>query len=997
MSDTVPPRPTFTDGQYIGAADLNAAVAYARDETQRLALSGQAWGIATGLALVEVTDTTGSVQMFIEPGIAWDGYGRPVVVLTPAPVTPDLFTGLGAGLQPVWLRYMVTATQAVTPGFLTCGTGDPATRVQESYLVVAGAQTATSAGVVINGVTVPDPRDMLTAVDQNAAVVLDSSVPQQSFPDDTAIWLIPVGMAYYNGDAAASFAIRTPGQLLSSRLARRYIGAIAESVLAADGVLRLRDRQTDNPSGATDANLDSDAAIKTGDLGIDPNNATRLVGNELVWVEGNLRVTGHARLFGTQLELRDPNGTTGGGALDVPQFLRRAVNPPNNPLHGQDLQVCFDRPGDTTGINRLTFGVAPAASPNPPSSATLDGLLTELMVVRADGRVAIGTNTIDGYSSDANTLVVAAPGNASNTGITVVGGPNNTGNLYFADGTGSSTTTTTPPQKDGFVSYDHKAQVMTLGANAGTVLSLTGTGQAVIGPANPGTFAADADQLIVSDINDGPAGITIVGGNKGTATIDFTDDTSAANAGFVRYHAETNHMAIGTASTTRVFIDQNGQVGIGTTTPTAPLTVASATNSLQVTPLSLQALSGASAGPLTLQLAGGNTGVGTLTPEATLHVRGLPGTPTTALMLDSPIAPNVPVIQFAMNGGVQSTLYLDPNTGSTHVINAAQPALTIAGSSVGVGVIDPPRTTLDVRGVPPAGVTEASHVAVVENLSPLFDSNVLALRSAAGNVGGSNFITFLDGNDNQIGAVEGYNLGGLFNSVMFNAYLAADYAEAVLRDAKTPPIAAGSVVGVRAGVVSLVTEGADCLFVTTDRPAVLGNAPPKSQRAGYEMLAFIGQVAVLVGEAVQPGDLIVASGRADGLGRAVAADTIEAEDLGRVVGQAWAAVTPEPGKPQRVNALVGPGVASAAASGALLRRQAAEMVRQNEATARQATEAQRQAGAIEALAEANRHMAEALRQQEAAIAAQAAELKQQSAEIKRLAAQLARRKAPAAR
>ena len=131
MSDTLPERPTFISGQYIGADDLNAAVDYARDETRRLALSARTWGIGTGLALVEVPDATGNVQMFIEPGIAWDGYGRPVVVLSPAPVTPDLFASLPSGNQMVWLRYTAAGTQAVAPGFQTCGDGDPTTRVLE--------------------------------------------------------------------------------------------------------------------------------------------------------------------------------------------------------------------------------------------------------------------------------------------------------------------------------------------------------------------------------------------------------------------------------------------------------------------------------------------------------------------------------------------------------------------------------------------------------------------------------------------------------------------------------------------------------------------------------------------------------------------------------------------------------------------------------------------------------------------------------------------------
>ena len=82
MSDTLPQRPTFSNGQYIGADDLNAAVDYARDKTERLALSGRSWGIAAGLALVEITDASGATQMYIEPGVAWDGYGRAIVVIS---------------------------------------------------------------------------------------------------------------------------------------------------------------------------------------------------------------------------------------------------------------------------------------------------------------------------------------------------------------------------------------------------------------------------------------------------------------------------------------------------------------------------------------------------------------------------------------------------------------------------------------------------------------------------------------------------------------------------------------------------------------------------------------------------------------------------------------------------------------------------------------------------------------------------------------------------
>src|SRR5262249_24132852 len=142
MSETLPQRPTFSNGQYIGANDLNATVDYARDESERLALSGRTWGIATGLALVEITDATGAIQMYIEPGIAWDGYGRPIVVVTPAPVTAEMFADLGSGNQMVWLQYRAVDMQMIAPGFQTCGAGDPATRIAETYAIVTGAQSS---------------------------------------------------------------------------------------------------------------------------------------------------------------------------------------------------------------------------------------------------------------------------------------------------------------------------------------------------------------------------------------------------------------------------------------------------------------------------------------------------------------------------------------------------------------------------------------------------------------------------------------------------------------------------------------------------------------------------------------------------------------------------------------------------------------------------------------------------------------------------------------
>ena len=621
MPDGRPERPTYSTGQYIGAADLNAAVDYNRDEVERLALSGATWGIATGLALIERTTPAGGVEMFVEPGIAWDGYGRPVVVLAPAPVTPDVFANLPSGTQPVWLRYSAAGTQAVAPGFQTCGAGDPYTRVAESYAIEAGNKLLNQQtnGIVIGGATVADPRDMLVSVDQNAAVMLDGSAAHQAFPGDTARWLIPIGVAAWQAGSPGTFLARSPAQLGLNRRSRRYVGSVAESLLAADGVLRLRDRQTDQQTGKTDGDLANAAAIQDADIA--PNAANRLVGNELVWVEGNMRVTGHARLFGKRLELRDASGAEAGNA---PLFLRRGVSA-NNPAGGQDLQVGIGHASD--GKDRLAIGVVQA-----PTAANPDGALDERVIIRTDGRVGIG-------------------GNAS------------------------------------------------------------------------------------------------------------------------------------------------------------------------------------------------------------------------------------------------------------------------------------PRTVLDVHGAIAGAKTDITqYLAIIDNTAGA-NANVLALKINAPNPDNTNnFVTFF-GASGPVGRIEGTGAGTV-------AYLSsgADFAEVVPRAAGVAPMGPGRIVGLHDGRVSLQTEDAQAVLVTTEHPAFVGNMPERQARADCETVALLGQVAVMVAGPVKAGDLILASGAADGIGRALPATALASEQLPLIVGQAWESA--DGTAPRRVRALVGLGVATATAAAALLAAQARVIDRLSIALAR---------------------------------------------------------------
>ncbi len=114
-----------------------------------------------------------------------------------------------------------------------------------------------------------------------------------------------------------------------------------------------------------------------------------------------------------------------------------------------------------------------------------------------------------------------------------------------------------------------------------------------------------------------------------------------------------------------------------------------------------------------------------------------------------------------------------------------------------------------------------------------------------------------------------------------------DYAEWLERSNPAENIKVGEIVGVRGGQISRNTAGAEQLLVVSFKPIVLGNTPAPGREAEFNKVAFMGQVPVKIVGAVRRGDYIVASGKGDGIGRAVAPAMMTAEQLRTVVGIAW--------------------------------------------------------------------------------------------------------------
>jgi hypothetical protein len=613
-------RPRFFEGQYIGAADLAATVDYARELAREGALGGQTWGICIGLELVEIASASGGFDYFVLPGMAFDGYGRPIVVLSPAPVPASLFAGMPTGNQAVWIRYDEKLNRGLRPGWESCDAGDAYARVRESYVIEAGPMGAVKdrqSGVDVAGNHVEDARLALISVDSDAPLLCDASIPHQTFPADNARWLVPLGVAAWTAGLPGSLAKRSDDARKIGRTLRRYVGQVAESVFAADGVLRLRDRMSNYDSASpADAQCATDA-VTTDDLtnSIDAKTKKpleRLVGNELVWVEGNMRVTGDARLWGTRLELRNKDGSDGA----IPLHLHRADTV--NSDGGGDLQMALGATAD--GKTRLVAGVESA------------GTFEPKLQLKNDGRLAVGTK----IPANVGTHSIVATTEAD-TSVAIASAAKKTAKLQFATGPALAET--------GQLAFDDNFRKlrMGIGTDLTKFIYLTDTGKIGIQTDSPEQLEGDANDLVIKSVVN--SGMTLLADLGRYCRINFADDVGSAArryAGSIVYDHGPNRMDFWTNSAPRMSIDANGNLGLGTNAPTARVQISSFTDSLKLGTTDIQAESGGTAARLSLQRNGGGiliggslgadqqvivggtgrVGIGNNWPITNLHVRG---------------------------------------------------------------------------------------------------------------------------------------------------------------------------------------------------------------------------------------------------------------------------------------------------------------------------------------------------------------------------------------
>lgn len=375
-------RPTFYEGQYLGAEDLSQAVDYNRFQLARHSLGGHTWGIVVGLELEEVDAPGGSgKEVRVTPGFAFDGFGRQIVVAGTVKVPADKarnavgVTSPGSSVVriPVWIQYQESATREPGDGFKACREGDQNSRFQEGYVIELGtrADSEQHEEIQVGGEWI-DAIEARPARESDAPILCDETVPYQTFPveDPTPLWLVPLG--YVNWDSAAETFVETEeDDRREARAFRRYLGSVCEGVLAAGGLIRLRDRWTDPPSGTSSLYSECSTHGLRAGTSTTPEEETdlryeddRIVVEDLVWVEGNLRVIGDEKLFGGRLDLRDENGLSN----DVRLYLLRAETnglvDSSGSTSGKDLQMMIGEASE--GLNRFAVGVGPLDASTPP-------------------------------------------------------------------------------------------------------------------------------------------------------------------------------------------------------------------------------------------------------------------------------------------------------------------------------------------------------------------------------------------------------------------------------------------------------------------------------------------------------------------------------------------------------------------------------------------------------------------------------------------------------
>lgn len=358
-------RVHYYQNEYLGAEDFQAEQAYHRDMRRRHNLAHHRWGIVTGLELVQLAkpNQSGAFDVYINPGLAVDGFGREIVVTERFKLDASYFVSFGAtGTYSVWLAYRELTDTPPASGYASCENGDENKRVHEEFVPSIEPQLPTHVPIVVDGRN-PAARTLTTPAAE-VAIYDDESVPYQDFPAaPNARWLIRLGSVHWTvGIASSHFGEATPDQLIAGRV---YTSIVAAEVMTPADTLTMRQRGPVDPAKVDDKDF---ATIK-GRLQVDG----RIVAKKDLLMHG-----GRVSLQGS-----------GGAENNIPLWLKRI----DNPAGGADLRVHIGPDGGANKhLQRLSVGPGTdEANPTLTTEKTFFAVKADDTVDVPTGRVFFGT------------------------------------------------------------------------------------------------------------------------------------------------------------------------------------------------------------------------------------------------------------------------------------------------------------------------------------------------------------------------------------------------------------------------------------------------------------------------------------------------------------------------------------------------------------------------------------------------------------------------------
>jgi hypothetical protein len=217
---SAPSRPTFSEGQVLGAGDLNAQVTYHRLAAVQHERTEHLWGVAEGLELQPIERSTSGGDKYVDvnllPGRAVDRLGRSIVVTEPRLIDTtdfDLSSTSPGQLFPVFVQAIEVPISGQTqPG--KCAINQTA-RVEERLQLSFGT-----------------PGSEIVVLEQSGAGVA------AGFGTPALNDKVLVGWVSWNQTLGkfAGVAQSSNGRGI------RYVGVVASEVVAGGGTLGLRTR-----------------------------------------------------------------------------------------------------------------------------------------------------------------------------------------------------------------------------------------------------------------------------------------------------------------------------------------------------------------------------------------------------------------------------------------------------------------------------------------------------------------------------------------------------------------------------------------------------------------------------------------------------------------------------------------------------------------------------------------------------------------------------------